>query len=93
MYVRVHIALYNVCILCLHLCTYSTEPDTLPQDEPKLVVFYSMLVLLFLMFCFNCWEGSPEVVMKQNGTMVTAIQRCIKCNVPVHSSGGVNYWC
>ena len=58
--------------------TYSIEPDTLPQDEPKCVVFYGMLVSLFSMFFFNCWEGSPEVVTKQNGTMVTVIQRCIK---------------
>ena len=60
--------------------THSIEPDTLPQDEPKFVVFYSMLVSLFSMFCFNCREGSPEVVMKQNGTMVTVVQRCIKCS-------------
>ena len=32
------------------------------------------------MFCFKCRKGSPEVLTKQNGTMVTIIQRCGECN-------------
>ena len=47
--------------------------------EPSFIVFYSMLVQLFNVFCFKCKDGNPKVTMKQNGTMVTVSQHCQKC--------------
>ncbi len=47
--------------------------------EPKFVVFYSMLVNLFTMFCFKCKTENPNVSMKKNGTMVTISQHCRTC--------------
>ena len=55
------------------------EPGTKPQDEPKFVVFYSMLMTLFQTFCFNCKMESPKVEIKRNGSMATVIQTCNKC--------------
>lgn len=47
--------------------------------EPSFVVFYSMLLQLFNIFCFKCKEPEPKVSMKKNGTMVTVTQHCRKC--------------
>ena len=49
------------------------------MDEPKFVVFYSMLTSLFSMFCFNCKDPNPNVQVKRNGTMATIIQLCNHC--------------
>ena len=48
-------------------------------DEPKFEVFFSMLVSLFSMFCFNCHHPSPGVTVKRCGTMATVIQTCDLC--------------
>lgn len=51
-------------------------------DEPKFLVFYSMLVQLFTMVCFKCKsadESKPNVTLKRNGTMVNVHQHCPKC--------------
>ena len=42
------------------------------------MVFYTMLLNLFTMFCFQCKSDSPKVTMKRNGTMVTVVQTCSK---------------
>ena len=55
------------------------EKDTPIENEPKFVVFFSMLQSLFLMFCFRCKTAKPKVVMKQTGTMVTVLQYCSHC--------------
>lgn len=47
--------------------------NTPPENEPKFLIFYTMLPTLFSMFCFRCKMGKPEVEMKQHGTMVTVI--------------------
>ena len=49
------------------------------KDEPKFLVFYSRLLALFSLFCFNCKEDNPTVKMKSNGTMVTVYQDCKNC--------------
>lgn len=49
------------------------------MDEPKFIVFYSMLLALFSKFCFNCKSDEPLVSMKEYGTMVTVEQHCKKC--------------
>lgn len=55
------------------------EGNTPIENEPKFLVFYSMLVSLFLLFCFRCKTGKPRVAMKQTGTMVTVLQHCSHC--------------
>ena len=47
--------------------------------EPKFVVFYSVLLSLFSMFCFKCRQNTPTVKAFKTGTMVTLIQNCPKC--------------
>lgn len=49
------------------------------MDEPKFVVFYSVLMSLFSMFCFKCKGESSSVSMKVRGTMATVQQHCNKC--------------
>ena len=49
------------------------------QDEPKFIVFYSVLLRLFSMFCFKCKREKPKVKTEQNGTMVTVLQYCDAC--------------
>jgi len=56
------------------------DSSTSVESEPKFLVLYTMLLTLFLMFCFNCKMGKPKVEMKnKNGTMVTLIQCCTHC--------------
>ncbi len=55
------------------------EPGTTPQDEPKFIVFYSCLMAIFSILCFNCKAAQPEVLMTTNGTMVTVHQKCCTC--------------
>ena len=38
-----------------------------------------MLMQIFQQFCFNCKEDSPEVTIKQTGSMAAVIQTCKKC--------------
>ena len=56
----------------------SPLPGTPPHEEPKFLVFYTMLFNVFTMFCFQCKSANPKVSMKRNGTM-TVIQTCSKC--------------
>ena len=55
------------------------DPEVEPHNEPKFVVFYSMLLSLFTIICFSCKESKPKVSMKQNCTMVTVSQHCNIC--------------
>ena len=65
------------CLLSLSYCFLErVDPEILCQDEPKFIVFYSMLVLIFSMFCFKCRCSKPSLTMKQQGTMVTVYQHC-----------------
>lgn len=43
------------------------------------MVFYTMLVSLFSMFCFHCKADNPSVTVKRNGTMATVSQCCRVC--------------
>ncbi|XP_065068028.1 uncharacterized protein LOC135693461 isoform X1 [Rhopilema esculentum] len=49
------------------------------QDEPKFIVFQSMLVALFSLFCFKCGEKKPALEDIKYETMVKVIQACKKC--------------
>lgn len=56
------------------------DPETTScQDEPKFIVFYSMLLAIFSLFCFKCKSNKPSVTMKQHGTMVIVYQHCFYC--------------
>jgi solute carrier family 8 (sodium/calcium exchanger) len=71
--------LYCYFYLCIPFSIYRVEPDTPFQDEPKFIVFYSMLLSLFNLFCFKCRQGKPAVTMTRNGSMVTVCQKCRDC--------------
>ena len=43
------------------------------------LVFYSSLLRLLGMFCFNCKAESPKVQVKRNGSMAIVQQTCSKC--------------
>lgn len=58
---------------------FSVDSSTRAFNEPKFIVFYSSLMSIFSLFCFNCKEPKPGVTMKKNGTMVTVRQSCSKC--------------
>ena len=58
---------------------YRCEFGTKDVDQPKFIVFFGMLMQIFQQFCFNCKEDSPEVTIKQTGSMATVIQTCKKC--------------
>ena len=61
-----------------HFC-FSVDSSTRAFNEPKFIVFYSSLISIFSLFCFNCKEPKPSVTMKTKGTMVTVRQSCSKC--------------
>ena len=48
-------------------------------EEPKFIVFQTMLVSLFSLFCFKCKAGSPKVNIKTRGTMAIVEQTCLSC--------------
>ena len=54
------------------LCNMEENVSTL--DEPKFIVFESMLVALFSLFCFKCGEKKPWLEFVKYGTMVKIIQ-------------------
>lgn len=59
--------------------SYRVTPGTPCQDEPKFIVFYSALLAVFSLFCFNCKASNPSVSMDSCGTMVTVNQHCQSC--------------
>ena len=59
---------------------FSVDASTTSVNEPKFIVFYHSLFTLFSLFCFNCKAEKPEVIMEQNGTMVTVEQQCTSCH-------------
>ena len=65
-YVHVHVTSYN----SFSFSFKKVEKNTSLESEPKFLVFYSMLLSLFSMFCFRCKAAKPKVEMKQTGTMV-----------------------
>ena len=62
----------------LHFC-YRVDPGTSCTDEPKFIVFYSTLLPIFSLFCFQCKNDGPSVMVKVYGTMVSVYQRCNHC--------------
>ena len=58
---------------------FRVEPGVSQMDEPKFIVFYTMLITLFTKFCFNCKSYLPSVSMKAYGTMVMVEQQCKTC--------------
>ena len=58
---------------------FSCNSETQPADEPKFIVFYGMLMMLFQLFCFNCKSSSPSVEVRRTGSMATVIQSCKQC--------------
>ncbi len=69
----------NFCLLNILLLHFTIEPGTPAHEEPIFLVFYTMLLNLFTMFCFQCKSDNSQVSMKRNGTMVTVVQTCTKC--------------
>ena len=67
--------------MTLHLFCFSVEPGTDATNEPKFLVFYTMLVNIFSMFCFNCKTEGPDVVVKRCGTMATVSRQCKVCGL------------
>ena len=57
----------------------SVDPGTPLYQEPKFIVFYTMLLNLFSMFCFKCKEDDATVTMSRTGTMVKVLQDCRNC--------------
>ena len=55
------------------------DADTEPINEPKFIVFYSMLLAVLKMLCFVCKLPNPSVEMATNGTMVTVTENCRSC--------------
>ncbi|XP_028402099.1 uncharacterized protein LOC114525089 [Dendronephthya gigantea] len=49
------------------------------DSEPKFIVFYSVLVSLFSLFCFECKAQSPSVNVKMHGSMTIVEQTCKSC--------------
>lgn len=66
-------------IMMLIYFFHSVPAGTSAVHEPKFIVFYSQLLALFSLFCFNCQAKKPVVTMKTRGTMVTVMQSCQKC--------------
>lgn len=62
-----------------NIVNFRVEPSTPSYDEPKFIVFFSMLLSLFTMFCFKCKRSQPKATMKQRGTMVIVSQHCSTC--------------
>lgn len=58
---------------------FRVETETPKYAEPKFIVFYSMLMNIFTMFCFKCKETGVRVTVKKNGTMVVVVQDCDRC--------------
>ena len=58
---------------------FSVRPGTRVAEEPKFVVFYSMLMAIFQMFCFRCKAENPSVEVHRIGTMATVVQKCRQC--------------
>lgn len=63
----------------VHFLFLRVEPGTPSYNEPKFIVFFSMLLSLFTMVCFKCKKSKPTATMKQRGTMVIVSQHCPKC--------------
>ena len=59
--------------------SHGVDADTEAINQPNFIVFYSMLLALFKMFCFVCKPPNPAVDMATNGTMVTVTQNCRSC--------------
>ena len=58
---------------------HRVDADTEPINEPKFIVFYSMLLAVFKMFCFVVMSPDPSVEMAANGTTSTVTQICRSC--------------
>ena len=58
---------------------HRVDADTEPINEPKFIVFYSMLLAVFKMFCFVVMSPNPSVEMATNGTTATVTQMCRSC--------------
>ena len=63
----------------VHFLFLRVEPGTPSYNEPKFIVFFSMLLSLFTMVCFKCKKSKPAATMKQRVTMVIVSQHCPKC--------------
>ena len=58
---------------------HRVDADTEPITEPKFIVFYSMLLAVFKIFCFVSKSPNPSVEMATNGTMITVTLNCRSC--------------
>ena len=73
--------LYIVHFLLLNFFSSFSIDQKLPaEDEIKFIVFQSMLISLFTMFCFKCHHKEPSVEMFKKGTIVQVLQTRDKCN-------------
>ena len=51
----------------------SIAENVTAQDEPKFIVFYSVPLSLFSMFCIKCKAEKPTCRMKKNGTLYKTV--------------------
>ena len=61
---------------CVYFILYSVNPETAPHSELKFIVFYSMLIILFSIFCFNCKEDKPQI------SLLYSWQEGLSANLP-----------
>ena len=63
----------------MHCFVRRVDSGVTMENEPKFIVFYSMLLQLFSLFCFHCKSKGPAIEMFKNGTIVTVVQSCKNC--------------
>ena len=78
-----------ICFLPFKLCFcpklkvyfhfYRDDPETPAQGEPKFILFYSVLLQLFPLFCFKCKARGLSATIRRHRTMVTVTQSCCPC--------------
>ena len=62
-----------MCLQIVFLCSISGDGNI--RTEPKFIVFYTQLLLLFR-FCPGCKSDNPLVEVKKNGTMAEVHVSC-----------------
>ena len=58
---------------------HRVDAETERINEPKFIVFYSMLLAVLKMFCFVVMSPNPSVEMATNRTTATVTQICRSC--------------
>ena len=64
---------------CKYVFLYRWNESDKNVREPKFMVLYSCLMMLFSIFCFKCKGAKPTVESLKNGSMITVLQHCPNC--------------